>query len=392
MISVKQAKEILIANCCKSQLIEVSLFDSLNLFLAEDIFAPINVPSFNQSAMDGYAFKFSDIESKITIVDEIAAGDIRDIEIKKGEAVRIFTGAKVPESCDTVVMQELTEVDGCQLSVKDVGLKIGGNIREEGHQINQGDLALEKGTKINPAAIGFLASLGVVSVKVHQKPRVTILTTGNELVKIGNILQKGQVYESNTLMLQSALNNLDIEAETVFLIDDFEETKSAINKALDNSDLLILSGGISVGDYDFVKPALEENEVEQLFYKVKQKPGKPLFFGKKDKKLVFALPGNPAAALNCFYLYVQPAINIQLGNPKPFLVKTTLPINQSYKKKSGRAEFLKAFSNGNNVNLLEGQGSDVLLSFAKANCLVFLSDEIDNIEKGDLVEVHILPG
>lgn len=391
MINVKEAIEILKANCRKSQRIEVSLFDSLNLFLAEDIFAPINVPSFNQSAMDGYAFKFSDIESKITIVDEIAAGDIRDIEIKKGEAVRIFTGAKVPESCDTVVMQELAEVDGCQLSVKDVGLKIGGNIREEGHQINQGDLALEKGTKINPAAIGFLASLGVVSIKVHQKPRVTILATGNELVKPGNILQKGQVYESNTIMLQAALQNLGIKANVIFLPDNLEKTIEAIAYALNHSSILLLSGGISVGDYDFVKLALEENKVEQLFYKVMQKPGKPLFFGRKNEKLIFALPGNPAAALNCFYIYVLPAINIQLGNPKPFLVKTNLPINQFYQKKSGRAEFLKAYSNGNNVELLEGQGSDVLLSFAKANCLVFLADEIDKIEKGDLAEVYLLP-
>jgi molybdopterin molybdotransferase len=192
-------------------------------------------------------------------------------------------------------------------------------------------------------------------------------------------------------MLQSVLNNVGIQPEVVFLLDDLEETKAAIQKALISSDILMLSGGISVGDYDFVKPALEANGVEELFYKVKQKPGKPLFFGNKEDKLIFALPGNPAAALNCFYMYVLPAINIQLGNSKPLLPKTELLINQSYKKKSGRAEFLKAYSNGLEVELLEGQGSDVLLSFVKANCLVFLSDKIATLEQGDIVEVFLLP-
>lgn len=391
MISVKEAIEILKANCKKAQIIEVSLAEALNLYLADSIYAPINVPSFNQSAMDGYAFKYEDLESELSIVEEIAAGNIRTIDIKQGEAVRIFTGAKVPDSCNTVVMQELTEVIDSKLLVKDAGLKLGGNIRKEGHQIKQGDLALEIGAKINPAAIGFLASLGITKVKVYQKPKVTILATGNELVKPGNSLQKGQVYESNTVMLQSVLNNVGIQPEVVFLLDDLEQTKAAIHKALLSSDILMLSGGISVGDYDFVKPALEANGVEELFYKVKQKPGKPLFFGSKEDKLIFALPGNPAAALNCFYMYVLPAINIQLGNPNPFFANTELPINQSYKKKSGRAEFLKAYSNGLEVGLLEGQGSDVLLSFAKANCLVFLSDEITSVEQGDIVEVFLLP-
>lgn len=391
MITVSEAKKILIANCNKACMVELSLSDSLNLYLAEDIYAPINVPSFNQSAMDGYAFKFKDVESELNVVDEIAAGDTRELEFGETEAVRIFTGAKVPDSFDTVVMQELTEVKSNKLIVKDKGLKLGGNIRKEGHQIKQGDLALKEGKKIDPATIGFLASLGITKIKVYKKPSVTILVTGDELIKPGNPIKKGQVYESNTFMLKAALEQLNITADVVFLKDNFNDTKLAIKQALSSSDLLILSGGISVGDYDFVKPSLEENGVEELFYKVKQKPGKPLFFGKKEGKLVFALPGNPAAALNCFYMYVLPAINTALGNPKPFLAKTELPINQSYKKKSGRAEFLKAYSNREVIELLEGQGSDVLLSFSKANCLVYLSDEITEIEQGKIVEVFNLP-
>lgn len=391
MISVKEARYILKNNFVIGKRIKVPLIEALDLFLGEDIYAPINVPSFKQSAMDGYAFKFEDINEEIEIVDEIAAGDIRDVNIKKGQAVRIFTGAKVPDSCDTVVMQELTEVNGNNLLVKDEGLRFGGNIRREGHQIKQGHVALEKRTKVTSAAIGFLASLGLTEVEVYSKPKVVVLATGNELVKPGNELKKGQVYESNTLMLQSALNQFGIQPEIVFLPDDLEQTKNAISQTLKSSDLILLSGGISVGDYDFVKPSLETNGVEQLFYKVKQKPGKPLFFGKKENKLVFALPGNPAAALNCFYIYVAEVIGAFIGNPSPEIKQTKATFLQDYKKKSGRAEFLKAFLNNATVELLEGQGSDVLKSFAEANCLVFLDDDLDRVQKGDLVSVYLLP-
>ncbi len=313
MINVAEAIQIVKSNSFRGKAITISLSEALNLFLAEDIYAPINVPSFNQSAMDGYAFKFEDVGSELEIVEEIAAGDIRTIIIESGQAVRIFTGAMVPDSCDTVVMQELTKVEGNKLIVKDEGLKLGGNIRKEGHQIKQGDLALAKGTKITPAAIGFLTSLGLIAVEVYQLPKVSVLATGDELVKPGNEIQKGQVYESNTLMLKGALNQFGIEPEIVYLPDNFEKTKAAIKSTLDNSDIVLLSGGISVGDYDFVKPALETNGVEELFYKVMQKPGKPLFFGKKEDKLIFALPGNPAAALNCFYIYVYSTINTFIG-------------------------------------------------------------------------------
>ncbi len=391
MINVIEAKQILSDNFKKGAKAKISLAEALDFHLAEDIYAPINVPSFNQSAMDGYAFRFEDLSNELSIIEEIPAGDTRTIQLQKGEAVRIFTGAKIPDSCDTVVMQELTEVDGNRLKVKDAGLKLDSNIRKEGHQIKSGDLALKAGQQITPATIGFLSSLGIPTVEVYQKPSVTILATGDELIKPGNPLQKGQVYESNSIMLQAAFENVGIEAKSVYLPDNLKQTILAIRKALNDSDMLILSGGISVGDYDFVKPALEANAVEQLFYKVKQKPGKPLYFGKKESALIFALPGNPAAALNCFYLYVLPVINNYLGKEYPFLKTASLPINQTYQKKSGRAEFLKAYSNGTNIELLEGQGSDVLLSFAKANCLVYLDEQENEIEKGQLVNIYLIP-
>lgn len=391
MISVVEAIQITRQHSLKGSVARLPLCEAQNRFLAEDVPALINVPSFNQSAMDGYAFKFNDLDSELEIVDEIAAGDTRAIHIKSGQAVRIFTGAMVPSSCDTVVMQELTEVSKNRLKVKDEGLKCGGNIRLEGHQIKIGDLALKKGTKITPAAIGFLTSLGITEVKIYELPKISLLATGDELIKPGNELIKGQVYESNTLMLKAALNEFGIEPQIESIPDDFEQTKAAIEIALTHSDIVLLSGGISVGDYDFVKHALLENRVEELFYKVKQKPGKPLFFGRKENKLIFALPGNPAAALNCFYIYVYAAIDQFIGNPEPGLKKGDAVIQNDYKKKSGRAEFLKAFVKNTDVVLLEGQGSDVLLSFANANCLVYLPKDKEEVAYGESVEIYYLP-
>lgn len=391
MISVLEAIQITNNNSIRGNVVELPLNEAQNLFLAEDIVAPINVPSFNQSAMDGYAFNYRDMHDELEIVDEIPAGDTRTVGINQGEAVRIFTGAMVPIGCDTVVMQELTEVNENRLKVKDEGLKLGGNIRSEGHQIQSGALALQKGTKITPAAIGFLTSLGITQVKVCKLPKVSLLVTGDELVKPGNELTKGEIYESNTLMLRGALNEFGIEPRIESLPDDFDRTKAAIEVALTHSDIVLLSGGISVGDYDYVRPALLENRVEELFYKVKQKPGKPLFFGRKKDKLIFALPGNPAAALNCFYVYVYSIINHFIGCPNPALKNGTAVLQNEYKKKSGRAEFLKAVVKGNEVTFLDGQGSDVLLSFANANCLVYLPNEKEQIAHGETVEIYHLP-
>ncbi len=390
MISVEQAKQFVNQSVFPLEIIEVTVVDALEFCLAEDVVAPISVPSFNQSAMDGYAFSYESIQEQLPIVAEVAAGDTQKVEIKNNEAVRIFTGSKVPDSCDTVVMQELTELVDGKLVVKDEGLKQGGNIRKKGHQIEVGNLALEKGVRINAATVGFLSNLGITSVKVYNSPSVTIIATGDELVKPGNELEDGQIYESNTFMLKAALNKLNIEPKIVLVEDDKEATQKAISEALENNDLLILSGGISVGDYDFVKEALEYNGVEEIFYKVKQKPGKPLYFGKTKKCYVFALPGNPAAALTCFYQYVNTAINLMKGSKAPSLNDLTLPLIKSIKKKEGRATFYKAFTDYKTVEILEGQGSDVLKSFALANCFVYLDETVQEVSENEMVNVHLI--
>ena len=390
MITVQEAKHKIMENVTPSKMITVNVPNALNFYLAENIIAPVSIPLFNQSAMDGYAFKFEDINLPLTIVDEVPAGDTRKVSMINGEAVRIYTGSKVPDTCDTVVMQELTEVVDGKLRVKDEGLKLGGNIRLKGNQIEAGSVAMKKGTKINAGGVGFLSALGLTQVKVHQLPKVAIIATGSELVKPGKELLEGQIYESNTFMLEAALKARGIHPTVVVIKDDREETESVINDAINNNELVLLSGGISVGDYDFVEEALLKNGVEPLFYKVKQKPGKPLYFGRTEKTTVFALPGNPAAALNCFYEYVSVALNLMLGSPQPELLKLTLPISKAYQKKAGRANFLKGITDFKTVEPLEGQSSDALQSFSVANCLIYLPEAITVVEEKELVEVHLL--
>jgi len=391
MISVEEAKELVSKSVVPLSIIEVDVVDALNFFLAEEIIAPLSIPSFNQSAMDGYAFCFEDINHPISVIDEVAAGDVRIVNAEKGTAMRIFTGAKVPIGYDTVVMQELTEVSENQLSVKDEGLKLGGNIRLKGSQIEVGDVGLEKGTKITAAAVGFISALGYTKVKVYQSPKVAIIATGNELVKPGKELKEGQIYESNTFMLQAALKKMGIEPSITVVEDDQVATQNAIESEIKNSELVLLSGGISVGDYDYVKESLVNLGVEDVFYKIKQKPGKPLFFGKTNSCYVFGLPGNPAAALSCFYQYAYPAINLMIGNSTAFLQKFHLPITNELKKKEGRSVFYKGFTDFKTVTLLEGQGSDMLKSFALANCLIYIPAKTTLVVNAEKVEVHLLP-
>ena len=252
------------------------------------------------------------------------------------------------------------------------------------------DLALAKGSLLNAAAIGFLSMLGITEVQVFLRPRVNILVTGNELVKPGQKLDHGQIYESNSAMLLAALHKESIVATCHPVPDDLNATLTAISGALQSCDILVLSGGISVGDHDHVGKALIRSGVKPLFYKVKQKPGKPLFFGRIGQKLVFALPGNPAASLSCYYQYVRTAIRRMQNHPEPTQTILKLPLSGPFINKGDRAQFLKAIVVHSKVELLGAQSSAMLSSFAKADGLVYIPSEVDELKTGDLVEVHLL--
>lgn len=394
MISVEEAKRLLFGNIEKSKPVEVSISEASGCVLVEDIFSPIDLPSFNQSAMDGYAVS-SDPKNnnRFEVIGEIKAGDAPSFHLHSGQAVRIFTGAAVPDSVDAIVIQEKAERVNGSIHLSD-GFKKGDCIRFQGSQIKKGELALKKNCFLNPAAIGFLASLGIPKVKIYAKPNVSIIVTGNEIVKPGNNLASGEIYESNSFALDAALKQLHIVSKNVLSAsDDQDDLKNKIGKCLIDSDIIILTGGISVGEYDLVHDALMKFNVETIFYKVAQKPGKPFYAGKLNAKIIFALPGNPAAVLVCFYEYVYPAIRTMQGFENTMLPSVKLKLLKEISKKEDRALFIRGKKLNDGVMPLEKQDSSALggHSFAEADALIYIPNETKQINQGEEVEVHLLP-
>lgn len=388
MIQVNEALTIVTGNSTKMPTQKIGVSKALGYVLAETVYSPIAMPPFRQSAMDGYAFIHSE-KQQYDVVSSSQAGDHSDIKLKPNEAVRIFTGAFVPAAADTVVMQEHVMANENSILITRMPDQFT-NVRAKGEQINKEEVVFEANTLITPAAIGFLACLGITEITVYKKPKVAILVTGNELVKPGKKLPKGKIYESNSVMLQAALQTIGINKTKVFKVkDNLKATKKALKKILAKFDVVLISGGISVGDYDFVKEALLENEVEELFYKINQKPGKPMFFGKKDETLVFALPGNPASSLTNFYIYVCPAIKNKMGFSEIQKTKIIRKLNSDIENNTGKTLFLKAKYDETNVTVLQGQSSAMLNTFAVANSLLIVPEEIERYKKGE--SVTLLP-
>ncbi|KAF2516976.1 molybdopterin molybdotransferase MoeA [Flavobacterium foetidum] len=386
MIEVKKALEIIGANSSIKIVKKVPIEKALGCILAETIYSPIAMPPFRQSAMDGYAFIHS-MRHQFDVVGISQAGDYADIKLKENQAVRIFTGAYVPKNADTVVMQEDVMVNGDSILIAKKPDQFA-NVRNKGEQINKEDVVFDADTLITPAAIGFFACLGITEVAIYKKPKVAILVTGNELVDRGKKLSKGKIYESNSVMLQAALKTIGINKAKVYRVKDhLKATKKALKTILKENDIVLISGGISVGDYDFVKDALLANGVAELFYKINQKPGKPMFFGSKKDTLVFALPGNPASSLTNFYIYVYPAIKNRMGFSNTHLPKIVRKLNADIENKTGKTLFLKALYDETHVTILEGQASSMLNSFAIANGLVIVEHDIQKIEKENLVTI-----
>ncbi|MGB5944394.1 MAG: gephyrin-like molybdotransferase Glp [Leeuwenhoekiella sp.] len=384
MISVSEALSIIDQSVVHSEVVAVSLQEAQGCILVEDVYAPIHMPPFRQSAMDGYAIKWSE-QKDYEVIGEIQAGSVSETAIDTSQAIRIFTGAPVPESADTVIIQEHVTRNGNIITIDQLPKK-GANIRPIGEQVEQGKQVLKKGLQLNEAAIGFLAGLGLTEVKVYKKPSVTIVTTGDELQPAGEPLKPGCIYESNGLMLQMALRRLGVLDVKIYKAkDDLQATQEVLEIAIQESDVILISGGISIGDYDFVKEALEYNEVGELFYKVNQKPGKPLWFGKKEEKLVFALPGNPGSSLTAFYVYVLPALRKIMGHTQNHLVTKTATLSEEIKNPVGKTLFMKAQLIDDQLVPLTGQASSMLNSLAIANALLIVPGTISAYKQNDQV-------
>ena len=393
MISVTEAIQLIQQNISPTAIEILPLAQCSNRVLAKDVKSSINMPAFHQSGMDGYAFRMQDYSptTSLQIIAAIPAGDKNSISILPMQAARIFTGAPLPNFADTVVMQEKTSVTNNQLFITDTDLQKGNNVRPTGSEISIGNVALFAGTLLTPAAIGMLASIGETEASVHKIPSVTIIITGNELQMPGLPLQQGNIYESNSFMLIAALENTGIKnIDLLYAADNLDELILRLNEALQYADVVLLTGGVSVGDFDFVVKATELCGVTNIFHKVKQKPGKPFFFGKKNQQLVFGFPGNPSSVLTCYYEYVVMALQQMQAHAKPGLTRVFLPLTTSLYKKAGLTHFLKASTDGRKVTLLGAQESFRLSSFAVANCLACIPENTRIVEEGTLIEVHFL--
>jgi molybdopterin molybdotransferase len=387
MISIQQAAEIIRSQTIKRSVTVRPLSECSGFYLAEEITSPFDLPSFDNSAMDGYAV--CGISDRYDIVGEIPAGDTSDHSLEPGKAVRIFTGAKVPNRTTAVVMQEKSRVNGSVLHIEET-VNEGQNIRQKGYELAEGDSVFKSGYFISPASIGLIGSLGLDKVKVFNKPNVRVISTGNELIQPGEKKREGEIYESNSFALQSALARFGFNCqEKTHIRDNFSAIKTGIADYLEQSDILLISGGISVGDYDFVKQALEENGVEELFYKVRQKPGKPLYFGRRENTFVFALPGNPASSLTCFYVHVLPLLQLFSGAKTTGLQHIEIPLNHDYDNRSDRPIFLKALVDHQTVSILNRQSSSMIHSMATGNALVFFDGQT-KLRKGERVETILI--
>lgn len=370
---------------------EVALSELSGRVIAETIKAGINVPGYDNSAMDGFAVNTDfvpSLETTLAISQIIPAGKV-GFTLEAGTAARIFTGAPIPDGANAIILQEDTEHDEHQVKILQVP-KAGQNIRLCGHDIKQGDAILVKGHKLLPQDIGLLASLGQTKVKVYRPLSVAILNTGDELITPGQRLNPGQIYESNSFTLDALLKNLDMQTRKIGIVkDDLPATQKALLKAAEESDCIISSGGVSVGDADFVKTAVE-NLGELSLWKLAIKPGKPFSFGHLGEIPFFGLPGNPVAVFVTFLMLVKPYLLKMQGGQNIHPEKYQLPAGFEVPEAGSRQEYIRVRININQHNQQElipfsNQGSSVMTSTSWANGLAIIPVNA-TVKKGDLLE------
>jgi len=378
----------------------VTLRDALNRVLAKEVISSINVPPYANSAMDGYAFNAVDLpesgEATVTMIGKSFAGIPFDGEVKAGECVRIMTGAAMANGTDTVIMQEQVKVDGDAITIQSGHCK-NENVRHIGEDIKDGDTVLNVGQQLTPAELGVLASLGVAKVTVFKKIRVAFFSTGDELRNVDETLEPGQIYDSNRYTLFGMLSNLGVELIDMGIIpDDRTAVEKAFIQASEQADAIMTSGGVSVGEADFVKETLDKlGKVD--FWKIAMKPGKPLAFGFVNDAVFFGLPGNPVSVMATFYQFALPTLKTIMGHNiiKPTIIK--IACKTDLRKAPGRTDFQRGIMRTNErgelvVESIGMQASHVLSGMSKANCFIILPQESGNVKAGTLVDVQPFRG
>ena len=403
LIHFEQAKKVILENMPVLQDIQqIPIEQARGRCLAESIISPINVPAHTNSAVDGYAIRGQDIpaensEAMLTIQDTVLAGQFFSNKCLPDHCVRIMTGAAMPVDLDTVIMQEHCQRSDDKIHI-DSRHKTGQNVRQAGEDIKQGSTVLTSGKFLCPADIGLLASLGLTEIKVKRKLRVAIASTGDEIYSPSEVPRAGGLYDSNRYSLLAALDRPDIELINLGVIgDQAGELLKRFNEAAEFADVIISSGGVSVGEADFTKAVLKSSG-QINFWKVAIKPGRPIAFGKVNQAIFFGLPGNPVAVLVTFYQFVLPALERILGiNDKPIAPVIKARSLEAIRKKSGRTEFPRAIVSQSETGELQvrttgKQGSGILSSMSMANAFIILEHDRESIKKDDWVDVQLFSG
>jgi len=376
---------------------KLAVRSALGRVLFADVVSRINVPSDTNSAMDGYALSGADLaaedETRLEVIGVAAAGRPFAGEVGAGQCVRIMTGAPTPPHTDTVVMQEHVTRDG-DTAILRAGQRAGQHVRQAGEDIGVGDVAVHAGTQLMPAELGMLASLGVSEVSVRRRPRVAFFSTGDELMSVGEPLDTGQIYDSNRYTIYGMLTRLGVEVVDMGVVRDEQDTvEQAFTEAAGRADAIVTSGGVSVGDADYVTQTLERTG-SVGFWKVAMQPGRPFAFGRIGNALFFGLPGNPVSVMATFYQLVQPALQALAGMPNPAPPLTVTAVSAvPLRKKPGRREFQRGvLTRAGDGRLLVGragfQGSGVLSSMSAANCFIVLPEDSGPVAEGDEVTVQ----
>lgn len=392
MLTVNEAREKINENIktCK-ETIEIPFFESAGYVLAEDIISNINVPDFPKSAMDGYAFNHKDLidGDKFKVIGENAAGDFNKYDYEKNTCVRVMTGAYVPESYDCVVKQEDIIIEENMIKVLNpVGKHF--NYCVIGEDIKKGETLIKKGTVINSGHIGIFAGIGLASVKVYRPLKVSLISTGSELISPGEKLKAGKIYSISTYMIQSILERYKIDVVSNKIIDDdIDHIKSSIEEESKHADIIITTGGVSVGKYDYIKKIYKLLNMKTLFTKVKMKPGTPVTSGIYNEKLVLSVSGNPFAAMVNFQVLFWAAVEKYYGSSYFNNKVYERTVKDSYLKPSKLNRFVRANTDGEYVVLENLHNSSVISNLAECNCLV-LQNPNEEIKEGDKVNIIYL--
>lgn len=391
MIPVETAKRIVLEQLRPLPPIETPLAEALHLVLAEDVRAPEDLPPFDNSAMDGFALRAEDLPGPLEVVGELKAGDFSAPRLLPGQAIRIMTGAMLPAGADAVLRFEDSEisVEEGQKVRATVSLRSGENVRRKGEDVHTGMVVLPKGLVLRPAHLGVLASLGIARPLVHPRPRVAILSTGDEVVPFDQPLLPGQIRNSNTTILEGLVRELDAVPVSLGIARDTKEAVIAKFEEARQYDLFITSGGVSMGDYDFVgETAGEKGKV--FFDAVAQQPGKPFTFGILDGKPFFGLPGNPVSSMVTFTLYLKPALRRMMGYAEIETPTFPVKIEEAIPRRKVRRQFLRAIlassPEGTSARLTGPQGSGILRSMAQADALLVIPEGDGTLEAGTVVE------